>query len=39
MAEIVGFELVLVVENKELNRIPLPHDPREPHEGHGRDTY
>jgi hypothetical protein len=39
MAERVGFEPLSVVENKELNGIQLPHDPPDPHESRGRDTY
>jgi hypothetical protein len=39
LAERVGFEPLPVVENKELNEFPLPHDPSDPHESRGRDTY
>jgi len=39
MAERVGFEPVRGVENKELTGSSLPHDPLEPHECRGRDTY
>jgi hypothetical protein len=35
----VGFKPVLGIENKELNGIPLPHDPLDPHESPGTDTY
>jgi len=39
MAERVGFGLLLVVENKELTGIHLPHDPLEPLKTLGRRTY
>jgi hypothetical protein len=39
LAERVGFEPLLIIENKELNRFRLPHDPPDPHESPGRDTY
>ena len=39
LAERVGFEPVLVSGNKELNGISNPHDPLNPHESPGRDTY
>jgi hypothetical protein len=35
----VGFAPLPVVENKELNGFRLPHDPPNPHESLGRDTY
>ena len=38
LAERVGFEPLLVVD-KELNGYCLPHDPLDPHEYRGRDTY
>ena len=39
LAERVGFAPLLVVANKELNGLLLPHDPLDPHESPGRDTY
>jgi len=39
LAERVGFEPLLDVENKELKGFFLPHDPLDPHETRGRDTY
>jgi hypothetical protein len=39
LAERVGFAPLLVIENKELNGSPLPHDPPNPHKRPGRDTY
>jgi hypothetical protein len=39
MAERVGFEPLLAVENKELTGFSLPPDPPEPHERRDRDTY
>jgi hypothetical protein len=37
--ERVGFAPLPVVENKELNALSLPHDPLDPQESAGRDTY
>jgi len=39
LAERVGFAPVLRIENKELKGFRLPHDPTDPHESRGRDTY
>jgi hypothetical protein len=39
LAERVGFEPLLVIENKELKGFCLPHDPPDPHKSLGRDTY
>jgi hypothetical protein len=39
LAERVGFAPLPVAENKELKGFPLPHDPRDPVEDRGRDTY
>ena len=39
VAERVGFELSSTIENKDLHRFSLPHDPLDPHENPGRDTY
>jgi hypothetical protein len=39
LAERVGFAPLLVVANKELNGLLLPHDPLDPHESPSRDTY
>ena len=39
LAERVGFEPQPVVANKELKEFQLPHDPLDPHECLGRDTY
>jgi hypothetical protein len=39
VAERVGFVPVLCVENKELEGFSLPHDPPDPLESLGRDTY
>jgi hypothetical protein len=39
LAERVGFAPLPVVENKELKGFHLPHDPPDPHESLGRDTY
>jgi len=35
----MGFQPVLVAENKELNGFWLPHDLLDPHESPSRDTY
>jgi hypothetical protein len=35
----VGFDLLLIVENKELMVFSLPDDPLDPRESPGRDTY
>jgi hypothetical protein len=39
MAERVGFAPLLRIENKELTGFWLPHDPSDPLESLGRDTY
>lgn len=39
MAERVGFESLLDVENKEVKGFSLPHDPPDPLKVVGRDTY
>jgi hypothetical protein len=39
LAERVGFEPLLVVENKGFSGSWLPHDPPDPHENRDRDTY
>jgi hypothetical protein len=39
MAERVGFAPLLGVENKGLKEFRLPHDPPNPLESPGRDTY
>jgi hypothetical protein len=39
LAERVGFAPLLDVENKELKGLSLPHDPADPLESLGRDTY
>ena len=39
LAERVGFAPLLDIENKELNRFSLSHEPLDPHESPCRDTY
>lgn len=39
LAERVGFEPLLAVDNKEFIGISHPHDPPDPLESRGRDTY
>jgi hypothetical protein len=39
LAERVGFETLPDIENKELKGVPVPHDPPDPHESPGRDTF
>jgi hypothetical protein len=39
MAERVGFGPLPVIESKELNGLCLPHEPPDPHESPGGDTY
>ena len=39
LAERVGFEPLPTIESKQLKRFGLPHDPPDPHESPGGDTY